>query len=142
MQSCCECSMNEWIEILKIFVSIVGGIGAVGYWSWKTYSNNNHQYLDNLWGEMLKLYREHPKFSDPAIINDYQKKCSAEELILYNGFALTLQATMESIFDVYGKNIPDEWIHIFKYHSNLHKSWLNNNKNGFRPKFIDLVNTA
>lgn len=72
---------------------------------------------------------------------DYQNKCSAEELISYNGFALTLQATMESIFDVYRENVPDEWLHIFKYHSILHKSWLNN-INGFRPKFIDLVNTV
>jgi len=134
--------MNGWTEIVEIIVSIFGGVVVVGFWSWKTYRNNNYLYLDSLWVGMLKLYREHPKFSDPEITKEYKNKCSAEELISYNGFALTLQSTMESIFDVYGERIPDEWIYIFKFHSNLHKSWLDNNKMGFRPKFIDFVNTV
>lgn len=126
-------------EIIEALVSIVTGVLVVSFWSYKTYQHSNYTHLDNLWVRMLELYRANPEYLDHHITQDYKNKLRGQTLENYGVFALTLQSTMESIYDVYGDNIPDEWIRIFKHHSTLHKAWLFDHPQSFRPKFLSFV---
>ena len=127
------------IKLVEIIFSGAVGVGITHYWAYKTREKTNYTYLDNLWVGMLDLYLTNPEYLNPEITKNYLNKLNEKEITSYNAFALTLQSTMETIYDVYGKKIPEEWKHIFEHHSYLHTSLLKNNPGGFRKEFIALV---
>lgn len=128
------------LEILKISFTIIGGILIVWYWNKKKHELDRYSYLSDAYLEVLHMYRDSPRFGDSNSTKEYQEHFRNEELLEYQFFAMSVHNTMESIYDFYGHNIPDEWIHLFRYHTKLHLIWLNENKSSYRPSYIDYVN--
>ncbi len=125
----------EVFETAKLIVAIAGGLGIAWYWNNKNHKLARYRYLDEAYKELLVTYLENPHFGDPALTGKYLE-CYGKDEIKYEYFAMTVHTVMETLWDVYGDRIPDEWVHVFKYHTKLHANWLRNNSEANRPGYV------
>ena len=150
--------MTVDIEILKLVVAIIGGVFVVWYWNDEKQRLEQFRYVDQAYIQLLEHYFQHPKFGDPALTRDYAQSFRGAESVKYHYFAMTVHTIMETLFDLYKPKIPkrlekilswvqkqsdtpihDEWVHIFKYHTTLHISWLQDNRQLHEPAYVECV---
>ena len=124
------------LEIVKIVVAVIGGIGIAGYWSWRNHRLSEYRYLDQAYWNLLQAYSERPEFADKKLTDTYRESYRDKDASSYHAFAMRAHTVMETIYDVYGSRIPREWAQIFRYHTTLHAKWLEDNPSANRPDYV------
>ena len=137
---------NLILEYGQIIIAIVGGVIITWYWNRKTFALeqykhhlDKYRYFDESYHALLGLYRDNPKFGDENNTKDYKNSFAEDEIQKYHYFAMSVHTVMEGLFDFYGESIPDEWKNIFRYHTNLHINWLEENPCANRTSYVDYV---
>lgn len=147
--------MTVDLEILKLFVAIIGGVLVVWYWNAEKQRLEQFRYVDDAYIKLLERYFEHPKFGDPTLTRNYAQSFVREEALKYRYFAMAVHTVMETLFDLHkprtpkwiqsamgretASKIPDEWMQIFAYHTKLHVSWLADNQELHEPAYVSYV---
>src|SRR4249919_881227 len=115
--------LQNVIGFMQIGVSVVGGIVVASYWAGRSNKLAEYRYLDELYGKLLDTYRGYPEYGDQQRTDSYALAFRDDNALRYHYFAMTVHSVMETIFDVYETEIPEQWIHIFDYHTRMHAQW-------------------
>ncbi len=127
------------IEITKLVVTIFGAVVVAWYWNRTKDQLERYQYLDQSYSEILKAYFEHPQFGHSQSTSSYVSAFKEMEALRYHYFAMRVHTFLESVFDLSKGNIPDEWVHIYRYHRRLHSAWLQDHGDLHEPGYVSHV---
>jgi hypothetical protein len=134
--------LNDTIQIVQVVVAVVGGIFIAWYWNERNHLLSEYKYLDEIYWKLLDAYVLKPEFGDKRLTENYRESFRDKDALSYYYFAMRAHTVMETIYDVYRAKIPEEWIHIFNYHTALHSRWLRDNQSANERSYVKRVLTA
>ena len=127
------------LEIAKLLATLVGAVLVVWYWNEKKHKLEQYRLVDEGYHDLLEAYFAHPAYGDEPKTAEYAQAFQGDEALRYHFFAMRVHTTMESLFDLSGGKIPDEWLPIFKYHTRLHGAWLQDHQQLHEPSYVARV---
>ncbi len=130
---------HAMLEIAQLVIAVLGGILVAWYWNQQKHVLERYRHLDETYRKLLDMYRHTPVYGDREKTAVYGTSWTGEARHDYHYFAMTVHTVMESVYDLFPRGIPDEWIHIFNYHTQLHAVWLRGNRDGHRPGYVERV---
>lgn len=127
------------LQISQLVIAVLGGILVAWYWNQQKHALERYRHLDEAYLKLLDSYRQAAVYGDRDKTAVYAASWTGEDRHGYHYFAMTVHTVMESIHDMFPRGIPDEWIHVFNYHTRLHAAWLRENRDGHRPGYVARV---
>jgi glycogen synthase len=130
--------LNNLLQIIQIIVAAIAGVFVAWYWNKRAQKLSEYRYLDEMYWKLLDEYQKNPQFGDKRLTDDYSEGYR-DNALAYHYFAMRAHTAMETIYDVYSGQIPEQWVHIFDYHTVLHSKWLRENQTANEPGYVARV---
>jgi len=140
--------LADIMELTKLAVSIMGGGGFVTwYWTHRNRRSEDYKSLDAAYRSLLDRYFDHPDFGDRALTDDFAEKFKSDAM-KYHYFAMSAHSVMETLHDLYkdceyaggrGPAHHEEWGHVFRYHTRMHRGWLEANTDAQEDGYVKYV---